>query len=386
MRREMNPFHRACRNGLALGALLAVTTAVVSPVAAQEADTGSSAGAPAPVNQPRQKLAQKGEAADPSVALPPANQDISVDDYDQRLNTLTQDIDKRLDQLSSGLASEGGDADAGAVLPNADPSSYRGDLDEWAALVRHNRLLKLKLQQADTLTKLYGTLYPEGASTESSSSAGVGGTGSSGNTDIPDSSTLLKGNGPRLLTKTGDRGLFANSQGQIFSASVGQDGAPVESTKELLHFDAETAPSDGAKTETPSRSSSAKPVRGASFEPPQAARQGPAQPGGEAAAQAPVGFSGPLPVVASIRGVGGSYRATLLIPYVGEVDVRVGSPLPGGLKVRAIHVDGVTVDTPAGPSPLPFGYRVPSKPLGGGASAQSDAQPASNSHGFPTGS
>ena len=81
----------------------------------------------------------------------------------------------------------------------------------------------------------------------------------------------------------------------------------------------------------------------------------------------------PKPLVASVHGSGGSLRAVVLVPYVGQFTVRQGSGLPGGLKVVSISEAGVTVVKDGKRIPLAFGTEVPR------------IQPASAVGGLPVG-
>lgn len=67
----------------------------------------------------------------------------------------------------------------------------------------------------------------------------------------------------------------------------------------------------------------------------------------------------PKPLVASVHGSGGSLRAVVLVPYVGQFTVRPGSSLPGGMKVVSISDAGVTVSKDGRRIPLAFGTEVP---------------------------
>lgn len=67
----------------------------------------------------------------------------------------------------------------------------------------------------------------------------------------------------------------------------------------------------------------------------------------------------PLPVVIQVLGTGQDIQATILVPYVGEMTVRPGSPLPNGLVVEVIAADGVIVSKGDKVIPLIFGDRVP---------------------------
>ena len=67
----------------------------------------------------------------------------------------------------------------------------------------------------------------------------------------------------------------------------------------------------------------------------------------------------PKPLVASVHGSGGSLRAVVLVPYVGQFTVRAGSSLPGGMKVVSISDAGVTVSKDGKRIPLAFGTEVP---------------------------
>jgi type IV pilus biogenesis protein PilP len=67
----------------------------------------------------------------------------------------------------------------------------------------------------------------------------------------------------------------------------------------------------------------------------------------------------PKPLVASVHGSGGSLRAVVLVPYVGQFTVRQGSGLPGGMKVVSISEAGVTVVKDGKRIPLAFGTEVP---------------------------
>lgn len=67
----------------------------------------------------------------------------------------------------------------------------------------------------------------------------------------------------------------------------------------------------------------------------------------------------PKPLVASVHGSGGSLRAVVLVPYVGQFTVRPGSSLPGGMKVVSISDAGVTVSKDGKRIPLAFGTEVP---------------------------
>ncbi|MGU3404491.1 type IV pilus biogenesis protein PilP [Methylobacterium brachiatum] len=67
----------------------------------------------------------------------------------------------------------------------------------------------------------------------------------------------------------------------------------------------------------------------------------------------------PKPLVASVHGSGGSLRAVVLVPYVGQFTVRQGSSLPGGMKVVSISDAGVTVSKDGRRIPLAFGTEVP---------------------------
>lgn len=67
----------------------------------------------------------------------------------------------------------------------------------------------------------------------------------------------------------------------------------------------------------------------------------------------------PKPLVASVHGSGGSLRAVVLVPYVGQFTVRSGSGLPGGMKVVSVSDSGVVVVKDGKRFPLAFGTEVP---------------------------
>ena len=71
----------------------------------------------------------------------------------------------------------------------------------------------------------------------------------------------------------------------------------------------------------------------------------------------------PYPKVVQIIGTGSSLRATLLVPYVGEVRATVGSTLPGGRRVTKVSALEVMVsDKSDGNVVLGFGSSVPLAP------------------------
>lgn len=71
----------------------------------------------------------------------------------------------------------------------------------------------------------------------------------------------------------------------------------------------------------------------------------------------------PFPRVLSVRGTGSSLRATLLVPYTGELDASVGTVLPGERRVTRITADGVAVSDPKlGAVALGYGDSVPLMP------------------------
>lgn len=67
----------------------------------------------------------------------------------------------------------------------------------------------------------------------------------------------------------------------------------------------------------------------------------------------------PKPLVASVHGSGGSLRAVVLVPYVGQFTVRSGSGLPGGMRVVSVSDAGVVVVKDGKRFPLAFGTEVP---------------------------
>lgn len=67
----------------------------------------------------------------------------------------------------------------------------------------------------------------------------------------------------------------------------------------------------------------------------------------------------PKPMVASIHGSGGSLRAVVLVPYVGQFTVRSGSQLPEGMRVVSVTDGGVVVVKDGKRFPLAFGTVVP---------------------------
>mgnify|MGYP001499116931 CR=1 FL=1 len=69
----------------------------------------------------------------------------------------------------------------------------------------------------------------------------------------------------------------------------------------------------------------------------------------------------PDPVVAEITGAAGSFRAKILIPYMGEVkDATAGETLPNGQKITSISGRGVKVTRADGSTVmLGFGTEVP---------------------------
>jgi len=72
----------------------------------------------------------------------------------------------------------------------------------------------------------------------------------------------------------------------------------------------------------------------------------------------------PMPKIVSITGGGNTtLRATLLVPYVGEVPARIGTDLPAGRKVLRITEETVIVSDPnLGEASLGFGDSVPLTP------------------------
>lgn len=67
----------------------------------------------------------------------------------------------------------------------------------------------------------------------------------------------------------------------------------------------------------------------------------------------------PKPLVASIHGSGGSLRAVVLVPYVGQFTVRAGTQLPDGMRVVSVSDNGVEVAKNGKRFPLAFGTVVP---------------------------
>lgn len=67
----------------------------------------------------------------------------------------------------------------------------------------------------------------------------------------------------------------------------------------------------------------------------------------------------PKPLVASVHGSGGTLRAVVLVPYVGQFTVRSGSGLPGGMRVVSVSDNGVVVVKDGKRFPLAFGTEVP---------------------------
>ena len=81
------------------------------------------------------------------------------------------------------------------------------------------------------------------------------------------------------------------------------------------------------------------------------------------AAQGDAAAAAALPRVVSIIGVGDDVRATVLVPYDGQVVVTAGQTLPGGLRVSRISTAGVIVTDAAGRTfALGFGTHVPAMP------------------------
>lgn len=78
----------------------------------------------------------------------------------------------------------------------------------------------------------------------------------------------------------------------------------------------------------------------------------------------------PKPLVASIHGSGGSLRAIVLVPYVGQFTVRSGTKLPEGMRVVSVTDNGVEVVKGGKRFPLAFGTVVPGMRPASGAVAQ----------------
>ncbi len=71
----------------------------------------------------------------------------------------------------------------------------------------------------------------------------------------------------------------------------------------------------------------------------------------------------PLPRIVTVAGSGSALRATLLVPYIGEVTARPGTMLPGERRVTSVTADGVTISDPRlGRVSLGFGDSVPAAP------------------------
>jgi type IV pilus biogenesis protein PilP len=71
----------------------------------------------------------------------------------------------------------------------------------------------------------------------------------------------------------------------------------------------------------------------------------------------------PLPRIVTVFGSAGSLRATLLVPYVGEVNAGPGTMLPGERRVVSVTNEGVVVSDPRmGRVSLGFGDMVPAAP------------------------
>ncbi|MFC6050866.1 type IV pilus biogenesis protein PilP, partial [Methylobacterium hispanicum] len=79
----------------------------------------------------------------------------------------------------------------------------------------------------------------------------------------------------------------------------------------------------------------------------------------------------PKPLVASIHGSGGSLRAVVLVPYVGQFTVRAGTQLPEGMRVASVTDNGVEVVKNGKRFPLAFGTVVPGMRPQPGAGPQS---------------
>lgn len=93
----------------------------------------------------------------------------------------------------------------------------------------------------------------------------------------------------------------------------------------------------------------------------------------------------PMPKIVSITGGGDTaLRATLLIPYVGEAPVRIGTNLPAGRKVVRITEETVIVSDPIlGEASLGFGDSVPLSPPQLRTSGDSPRQPSGPTFAVP---
>jgi hypothetical protein len=110
---------------------------------------------------------------------------------------------------------------------------------------------------------------------------------------------------------------------------------------------------------------------------------------GNTATGAPSGASRsldvPMPKIVSITGGGDTgLRATLLIPYGGEVPARIGTNLPAGRKVLRITEETVIVSDPIlGEASLGFGDSVPLSPPQLRPSTESPRPPAGPTFSVP---
>ena len=243
--------------------------------------------------------------------IPLASRPMSLDSAqtDAKLNQMGAQVDQRLQGLSIGQG----------PMSGPDVTPYKSELDQMSDEQRQMRLLRLKQEHAKLAMDLWSITFD-----------------------------------PRREDAAARAAADKNGTAPAASGSTAA-GAPVPGSPAAVAADkaaADKAAADKAATTATTAAASAS--------------------ASAAAAQAAAGPSAPepFPKVLSITGQlptpghrDGMLKATLLVPYVGEVNAVVGTQLPGKRRVSSISAEGVSVSDPRlGTVPLGYGDSVPLTP------------------------
>ena len=229
----------------------------------------------------------------------------------QPMGITTQRTGEDMQQLQQQTADRMNELRNGTGLGTPDVSPYGSELQEMAAIQRRTRLLQAKRQEAEAAIAVYGVLYDSRREEEAA----------------------------RKAKEVKER--------------QEKEAKEKEEKAEQARIAALTPPPPPVPVKAVAVPSAQQPVN---------TQPVAAQPQAPQSAAATIQEM-PLPRIVTIWGTGTSLKATLLVPYVGEISATTGTSLPGDRKVVSVSNSGVVVKDPKlGNLSLGYGDSVPAAP------------------------
>lgn len=269
------------------------------------------------------------QSSNVSSDVPPSSEAMNMNSgmISNAINKTQMQANSRLSQLTGAKITPPTQSDEN--LPAPDLSKDAGELSQMQDIQKHVRLLNLQQQEADAAIKLWTTLFD---------------IKKENNPDGDDKDATTTGNTTPTLAESNHSGVSRNGSRTTIVSNSGVSKNEVDDLKKQI-MDLKTQmqairdsgdSGDDDISDMSPQEKSMNPEKAKNYVPPEAK-------------------------VVMVTGSGQKKVATILIPYIGEQDVTLGSKLPGGRTVNAINeTSGVTVQEKDGSHTiLSFGAVVP---------------------------